>query len=206
MSDSRSTHLSIRRDLLLRIKKLLLQILEAVYFIFFLPMSSYEGANNPHCFMMACYIFLITITQIALVMAKHLFLKRQNEYFISFRSVGYWVKCPFESLGQNMSNEVAEWKSSKDHYTLENKLVVTYQNAYYKKLTTQSNPPVFYDEEISWTDYIILGLVVGNQKIVFAAKSLVCFVIFVQVLIGMIFFLDPAAVIQMGGYCLIYFS
>lgn len=165
-------------------------MLEASYFVFFLPLSSYEKHQIIHYYKTSIYLSLVAISQLTFIHFYHFIEKKQKKYFLIYRSLGYWVEIKSSQVPESIKNSDADtWNPHKSPTELKEKFYVHYAGRFYKKM--------MFIDSFKLSDRIILEFLQNTQKFAVILYSIFLSVSFIQIYLAIYIYKDMSVLIQL---------
>lgn len=169
---------------------MLLDILEASYFVFFLPLSSYDKHQIVYYYKTSIFLSLVAISQLTFIHIYHFIEKKQKKYFLVYRSLGYWIEIKARNIPDIVKiNEIELWSPQKSPSELKEKFYVNYAGKYYKRLS--------FIDAFKFGDRMIMEFIQNTQKFAVTFYSGFLVISFIQIYFAIYLYKDVSVLIQL---------
>lgn len=92
MEEKKKRGLSVRSDFLQEIRDIAMKMVEAVYFIFFLPLSAIENTEISNLILVTSYTSIFSLLNLFFFAFIYLINKKNQQWKIEIQLKGYWVE------------------------------------------------------------------------------------------------------------------
>ena len=168
-----------------------MKIFEASYFVFFLPIWSYDEHRVRHYFKTSLFLSILAITQLIFLYTHKFIEKHQRKYFLIFRSLGYWVEIELKDIPQTIKGQRIEvWYPKRSPSELRHKFYLAYKGKYYKKLS-------FLDSFSFW-DRMTMEFILNTHRFALIFYSVILAISLSQIYLAFYFFKELNVAIQIG--------
>lgn len=169
---------------------MLLDVLEASYFMFFLPLSSYEKYQIVHYYKTSIYLSLVAVSQLSFIHLYHFIEKKQKKYFLVYRSLGYWVEIRAHNKPESVkTTEADEWTAQKSPLELKEKFFINSSGKYYKKLS--------FIDTFKFSDKVIMEFLQNTHRFGVTFYSIFLTICVVQIYFAIYLYRDMSVLIQL---------
>ena len=165
-------------------------MLEASYFVFFLPLSSYEKYQIVHYYKTSIFLALVAVSQLTFIHFYHFIEKKQKKYFLIFRSLGYWVEIKVRAVPESVKNtEMETWNPQKSPLELKEKFYISYNGKYFKKLS--------FIDGFKFSDRVIMEFLQNTQRLGIVFYSIFLTICIIQIYLAIYLYKDMSVLVQL---------